>query len=384
MSENEELANALAESINDDSDQKVAYFLNDDESPTEIDRWVSTGSTVLDMKISNRIDGGLPVGKVCEFHGAQGSGKSLLATHVLANTQRAGGVPVLIDTEHSASSDFLETIGLKKESLVYISENRIEQIFKIIENLIVEVRERSDKNSDNFTTIVVDSVAGATTEKEMEEDYDKEGYNTDKAIVLSKSMRKLTRTFGNENVLIIFTNQIRANVGSGPFSPDYVVPGGKAIPFHSSVRIRMRDTSKIRDGTDIIGAELKPEIVKNRLAPPKRKVKLELKFESGIQDLDSIMQECKNHDIINHSGAGWHYITLKDENGERNIKWKKGGEDDKFSFQGKNFAKVFENDQEFREVVLEELKDEVLIDYEGNWVGNSNNDFEDGSSENED
>lgn len=381
MSENDKLADALAESINEQSDRKVAYFLDDEESPAEIEHWVSTGSTVLDMKIANRFDGGLPVGRICEVHGPQGSGKSLLAEHVLANTQRMGGVSVLIDTENAGNKDFLQTIGLEKDSLLYVSENRIEKIFSIIENIIVELRE---KDNDGFTTIVVDSVAGATTEKELEEDYDKEGYNTDKAIVLSKSMRKLTEMFGRENVLLIFTNQIRANVGGGPFSPDYVVPGGKAIPFHSSVRIRMRETSRVRDGSNTIGAELKPEVVKNRLAPPKRKARFELHFDSGIQDHDSILEECKNHDIVKHKGAGWYNILLEDDDGERSVKWQHPEEDGEFTFLGNNFSEKVQNDDPFRETIFEELKNEVLINYEDNWVENSDNDFDEDEEVEED
>lgn len=388
MSESDKLAKALADSLNSqEKGRKVAYFLNDEESPSEVKTWVSSGSTLLDMITSNRVDGGLPVGKICEIHGPEGSGKSLVAAHVLANTQEMGGVPVYIDTENAVNFDFLQTIGINPDDdFLYVSENRLERIFQIIETIITKVREKSKKGNDRFVTILVDSVAGATTENEVEGEYDKEGWNTDKAIVLSKAMRKLTNTFGREQVLLIFTNQIRSNIGGGMFGPKWTVPGGHAIPFHSSVRIRMRSTSKIREDTGtgkrVVGARLKPEIYKNRLAPPGRKCEFDLYFDSGIDDLGSIFDHLKNEKIIKHSGAGWYYMLERnEESGQYEDKYHLPGEEDPFKFRGTEWHNTLRDNPEFKAAVFSTISDVVLIDYETDWADRNNIEYIDNNSE---
>lgn len=393
MSENDKLAEAIADSVNSDSDRKVAYFLDEEDSPTEVEEWVSTGSTVLDLIISNRKEGGLPVGKIVEVFGPEGSGKSVLASHILANTQKMGGVPIYIDTENAVRFPFLRTIGVDTEdNFIYVSENRLENIFTIIENIIVEIRE-SDRDS-KFTTIVVDSIAGATTKKEFEEDYEKGGYNTDKAIVLSKALRKVTNMFGREQVLFVFTNQLRDNVGGGMFAPDYTTPGGRAVPHHSSVRIRMKNTSKIRAtgprGKQTVGAKLRPYVEKNRLAPPKQECEFDLYFDSGIDDISSIFEELKNINAAYHKGAGWYNLMLEDEDGEREVKWSHPEEDgdDPYTFRGTEFKETLMGDDVFREKVFEELHKGVLVDYEENWADTSDieyvsNDNGEGEAEDE-
>lgn len=213
MADSDELASTIKQSLNasGQTGRKVAFYMDDEDSPTEVEDFVSTGSTVLDALISNRRDGGVPVGKIVELHGPSGSGKSLLASHIIANTQNKGGIGVYIDTENAVDPNFLKVIGVRPdEGFLLVQEHRVEQVFNIIEKIISKVR---DNDPDKIVTIVVDSVAAMTTEKENEEDYDKEGFATDKAIVLSKSMRKLTNLLGREKILLLFTNQIRDNVG---------------------------------------------------------------------------------------------------------------------------------------------------------------------------
>jgi len=374
--ENDMLSEALANSLNKGSGEDVAYTGGEKESPSNIDHWVSTGSTILDMLVSNRVDGGLPVGKIVEIHGPQGSGKSLVAAHVLAHTQKMGGVPVYIDTENAVSFDFLEVIGIDQDKeFMYIPEHKLEKIFEIIEQIIAKVREKKSKNDDRFITILVDSIAGATTENEVSGEYDKDGYNTDKAIVLSKAMRKLTSTFGKEQVLLLFTNQVRMNVGGGPFAPEWNVPGGKAIPHHSSVRITMKRTSKIREkmpggGKEIVGARLKPKIKKNRLAPPKRECEFDLYFDKGIDDLGSIYDWLKGRGIIDSKRGGW--CTFKvygdDDSDKRNEKYSLPGEDEPFKFRSTEWHKTLRENPKFREKVFESVADSVIVDYEKGWA----------------
>ena len=180
----DELAGILATNLNKkfkSSNYKVAYFLEGDEdSPSEVSEWISTGSSMLDLAISNRPNGGLPVGRITEITGLEASGKSLLAAHVLANTQKKGGLAVYIDTENAISREFLTAIGVNLKDMLYVPLDTIEDIFDAIDSIIESVR-KTDKNK--IVTIVVDSVAGASTKIEMAADYDKDGYATSKALI---------------------------------------------------------------------------------------------------------------------------------------------------------------------------------------------------------
>ena len=171
----EDLASILADSLNkQNKDGRIAYFLNDGggDAPTNVKDWVSTGNALLDVAVSNRPYGGLPVGRIAEITGLEQSGKSLLSAHLLAETQKKGGVAVLIDTETAVNREFLEAIGVDISKLLYVSVDTVEGIFEACETIIEKVR-TGDKNK--LVTIVVDSVAAASTKKELEADYDKDG-----------------------------------------------------------------------------------------------------------------------------------------------------------------------------------------------------------------
>jgi recombination protein RecA len=226
----DELTGLLADSLNkkfSKTHHRVAYFLDGSEdSPTDVNDWVSTGSTVLDLAISNRPDGGLPVSKIVEITGLEQSGKSLLASHVIANTQKKDGIAVYIDTESSLNAQFLQAIGVDVEKMVYLPLETVEDIMEAIEDIILKVRE---KNPNKLVTIVVDSVAAATTKIESAADFEKDGYATQKAIILSKAMRKITNLIGKEKILLVFTNQLRQKMGAMPFADQYTTSGGKAL-----------------------------------------------------------------------------------------------------------------------------------------------------------
>ena len=191
MSKHDELADVIAGELNKQfKHQQVAYFLNNDDSPTDVAGWVSTGSSMLDIAISNRAYGGLAVGKITELNGLEGSGKSLLGAHTLANTQKQDGLAVYIDTESAVSREFLEAIGIDTKKMLYVQLETVEEIFEAIENIITKIRE-SDQNK--LVTILVDSLAAASTKVEMDADFEKDGWATSKAIIISKAMRKITQ-----------------------------------------------------------------------------------------------------------------------------------------------------------------------------------------------
>ena len=160
---------------------------------------------MLDLAISNRPNGGIAVGRITELNGLESSGKSLIGAHLLAETQKKGGVAVYIDTETAVSEDFLGVIGVDINKMLYLHLETVEDIFEAIEEIVTKVRE-SDK--DRLVTILVDSLAAATTKVELNADYDKDGWATSKAIVISKAMRKITQMIGRQRVALVFTNPV--------------------------------------------------------------------------------------------------------------------------------------------------------------------------------
>lgn len=373
MAKQENLTSAISRSINrktnKDDGRKVAFSLDDTESPSEVDHWISTGSTVLDLMLSNQEDGGLPTGKIATFYGDSGSGKTLIANHVLANCQQMGGLSVMIDTEAAADFQFMETIGLDPDGdFLYVQENRLERIFEYIETVIEKVKEADD--TDRPVAVVVDSIAGAVPENEYEGDYGKEGYNTDKAIVLSQAMRKITGLVNRENVLLLFTNQVRTDPGVMYGDPT-TTPGGKAVKFHSSIRVKMRKSKTIKENSEIVGAKIRPYITKNRLAPPYRDTNFDLYYNSGIDDYGSWWEPLKNADVISHASQGWYYIQDEDGNAFTKDDIPGSSGEDKYKTQEGRFKKKLHDDVEFRQMMYDRLVDAVTHEYEEGWVDRS-------------
>ena len=197
MSNKDELAGILAGELNKQfKSHQVAYFLDGaQQTPTDITDWVGTGSTLLDLAISNRPNGGLAAGRITEINGLEGTGKSLIGAHALASTQKKGGLAVYIDTESAVSSEFLRSIGVDTKSMMYIHLETVEDIFDAIETIVTKIRE---SDNDRLVTILVDSLAAASTKVEMDADFDKDGWATSKAIVLSKACLLYTSDAADE------------------------------------------------------------------------------------------------------------------------------------------------------------------------------------------
>ena len=277
------LNDILVESLNKKLGD-VAFILGKGDSPPETKEWLSTGSTILDTIISNDIDanGGIPVGKLVEISGEAASGKSLLSYMILKDCQDKGGIPVLIDTENAANEDFLRLIGLEfypEGSLVYIQVDSIEGVFKAIEDIIRRIRE-NDK--DKLCCIVWDSVAGTSTDAEIQGDYGDATIGL-AARLIGQGLRKIIRFIGTQRVSLVFLNQVRQKIGVF-FGDDTVTPGGKAIPFFAAVRMRLYSGGKVKAGKDVLGVGIRPKIIKNRMGPPHREADLKMYFNRGLID----------------------------------------------------------------------------------------------------
>ena len=350
-----DLADILAGELNKQSkDQKVAFFLNDDSAPTNVDGWVSTGCAMLDVAISNRPYGGLPVGRITEITGLEQSGKSLVSAHLLAETQKQGGVAVLIDTETAVSREFLEAIGVDVSKLLYVTADSVEQIFDFTETIIEKVRETS---KDKLVTIVVDSVAAASTTNELASDYKKDGYATDKAIIISKAMRKITNMIGRQKISLVFTNQLRQKMNA-MFGDPWTTSGGKALAFHASVRLRLKNMGQIKMKVNAkdktVGMKVRCQVVKNRMGPPLRSADFEIFFDRGIDNYGSWLGVMKDNKMVKQAGAWYTYVDT--ETGEE------------IKFQSKDFILMMGEKEELREQIYKKICEETILQYKGDTL----------------
>ena len=321
-----------------------------DQTPTDVTDWISTGSTILDLAVSNKPDGGLAAGRITEINGLEGSGKSLIGAHALASTQKKGGLAVYIDTESAVSSEFLQAIGIDTENMLYVHLETVEEIFDTIETIVAKIRE-SDK--DKLVTILVDSLAAASTKVEMDSDFDKDGWATAKAIVISKAMRKITQLIARQRVCLIFTNQLRQKLGV-MFGDPWTTSGGKALPFHSSTRIRLKNVGQIKDTKkNTIGIKIRAQVIKNRLGPPLRSADFSLYFDKGIDDFGSWLEVLKGHKLIKQAGA---WYTLEDQDGKEH------------KFQSKDFGSLMA-DEDTQKYIYDKICKASILKYDSGKLG---------------
>ena len=358
MSEKDELAGIIADELNKQfKHQKVAYFLEEDENPTDVTDFISTGSTILDLAIANRPNGGVAVGKITELNGLEGSGKSLIGSHLLSSTQKKDGIAVYIDTESAVSQEFLRAIGVDTKKMLYVHLETVEEIFDTIETIVTKIRE---SNKDKLVTILVDSLAAASTKVEMDADFDKDGWATAKAIIISKAMRKVTQMIARQKVALVFTNQLRQKLGV-MFGDPWTTSGGKALPFHSSTRVRFKNAGQIKDKkNNTIGIKIKGQVIKNRLGPPMRTAEFPLYFDKGIDNYGSWLTVMKEHKICKVGGSWYTLPHIDTETGEV-IK--------EYKFQSKDFEDLMNENSELKEFCYQQICEACILKYDSQELG---------------
>ena len=305
----------LIKSINKDHGSKIAYNLEHDVSPTHVKRWISTGSRQLDYIIANRRDGGLPEGRIVEIFGPPSIGKSHIAIQIARSTQQMGGIVVYIDTENATSVENLGLLGVDiTKRFVYVDTHCTEEVLSIAESTIMKAK-AMDK--DIPVTIIWDSVAASSPKAELIGDYDKETIGL-QARAISKGMRKITGVIANQKVLMICLNQIRTKIGVMYGDPT-TTPGGKAIPFHSSVRIKLGAGQRIENkDKEVVGINVSAKTIKNKVAAPFRTVNFEIHFGKGIKEHEQLFDVLRKHGsaeingkCIEVSGTGaWKNFTV--------------------------------------------------------------------------
>ena len=327
----DDFTNDLIQSLNKEHGTKVAYNLAYDVSPTHVKRWISTGCKQLDYIVANRENGGMPEGRIIEIFGPPSIGKSHLAIQIARSTQQMGGIVVYIDTENATSVENLGLLGVDiNKRFVYVDTHCTEEVLSIAESTIMKAK-AMDK--DVPITIVWDSVAATSPKAELVGDYDKDSIGL-QARAISKGMRKITGVIANQNVLFVILNQIRTKIGVMYGDPT-TTPGGKAIPFHSSVRIKLGAGQQIKDKKgNIIGINVSAKTIKNKVAPPFRTCNFEIHFGKGIfeheQTFDVLRRYCKDNGAVEYDGklvsidgtGAWKSLVVKGKNGKKGIEKK--------------------------------------------------------------
>lgn len=288
----EDFTASLIKELNKEAGDRIAYNLSTDTSPTHVKRWISTGSRLLDYIVSNKRNGGLPEGRIVEIFGGPGLGKSHLAAQICRSAQQMGGMAVYIDTENATSPENLGLLGVNIASrFVYVSEHCTEEVLSVAERTMIKARAMQ---KDVPVVIVWDSVAASSPKAELLGEYDDNSIGL-QARTISQGMRKITGAIGDNNVLFVILNQTRTKIGVLYGDPT-TTSGGKAIPFHSSVRIQLHGGQTIKNKYDeVVGIRVTAKTIKDKVAPPFRKVPFEIHFGYGIKEDEQIFDMLKDY-----------------------------------------------------------------------------------------
>ena len=318
---------------------------------SEIKYWVDSGSLLLNMILSNRPDGGWPCGRIVEVFGKESIGKSTLGYMAMANCQKAGGIAIYADIEKTGNKTFMKLLGVDLTKLIYTDIPEIEKLFEALEQNLRTIT-ASGRFKDKPIMIVVDSVTALQTDAEMESGYEfNMNTSMSKAKQLGKALKKITPFLAKANACLYFVNQIRDNVSG--YGTAWTVPGGKAIPFYSSIRVHLEGKTKIvvkdprlekeyedalqawknaggkksgiekpekpkatKENETTIGYEVAAYTIKNKTAPPDRRTAFRIIFSQGLFDEECWYDQCVKYGIVKVEGQYSTITTVPNDKGK--------------------------------------------------------------------
>jgi recombination protein RecA len=294
---------------------------------------ISTGSLGLDVALGI---GGLPKGRIVEIYGPESSGKTTLALHVVAESQKTGGTCAFVDAEHALDPVYAKKLGVNIDDLLISQPDAGEQALEIADTLV---------RSGAISVLVIDSVAALVPRAELEGDMG-DSHMGLQARLMSQALRKLTSSISKSNCLVIFINQIRQKIGIMFGNPE-TTSGGNALKFYASVRLDIRRIGAIKDKDDIIGNQTRVKVVKNKVAPPFRTVEFDIMYGEGISKNGEIVDLGVAAEIVEKSGSWFSYNEQRIGQGRENVK--------KFLAENTEIAKEIEDKIKGNTDLVEEI-----------------------------
>lgn len=349
----EDFSAELIKQINKEHNDKIAFNLGVEEAPTVVKHWISTGSKQLDYIISNTRNGGLPEGRIVEIQGPPSSGKSHIGFELAKSTQAHGGIVVYIDTENATSLDNLKQLGINvHKKFVFVQSGCTEEIFQVMESAIIKAKGMS---TDVPVTIIWDSVAASSPKAELEGDYDQNTIGL-QARVLGKGLRKITNLIGNKNVLLVLMNQQRMKVGVMYGDPT-TTPGGMAIPYACSVRLRISTGKPIEINGQTVGIAVTVKTIKNKISRPFREAEFEIHFGKGVREAEQLFDTLRSYCSNSKDGV---QTATKNLYLEGTSAWKTFKVIDRKTGEVEHEIKFYKNEFESKVLSVPQFKEYIL------------------------
>ncbi|MFB6272708.1 MAG: recombinase RecA [Salinibacter sp.] len=340
----EKALDLAVEQIQRDHGEGSIMRLSDDPN-TDVEA-IPTGSLALDNALGV---GGVPRGRITEIFGPESSGKTTLATHIVAEAQKLGGTCAFIDAEHAFDPNYAEQLGVDTDELLISQPDTGEQALNITDTLV---------RSGALDVIAIDSVSALVPQAELEGDMGDTHVGL-QARLMSQALRKLAGTINRTKTALIFINQIRMKIGVMFGNPE-TTSGGRALKFYSSVRLDIRRIGAVKDGQDVVGNRTRVKVKKNKVAPPFQEAEFDLIYGEGISSLGEIIDLGTEHDILQKRGSWYSY------------------EDETIAQGRENTKEWLEEHPEEREVIKSAIREEI-----GLGSGGEEEDEENQAAENE-
>ena len=316
---------------------------------------IPTGSINLDLALGVK---GVPRGRVIEVYGAESSGKTTIALHIVAEAQKNGGVAAFIDAEHALDPVYAKALGVDVEELLISQPDYGEQALEIADLLV---------RSNAVDIIVVDSVAALVPKVEIDGEMSDQQMGL-QARLMSKALRKLTATLNKSKTTMIFINQIRDKIGGFGFGPQTTTTGGKALKFYASVRMEVKRVGQVKQGDEVIGNETLVKITKNKVAPPFKEASFQIMYGKGISKVGEVLDIALDNDIVQKSGAWFSFGDIRLGQGKENVKTRLENEKELFEEIERKVLEIIEEDQNkisLNKKNLDDTSEEESVIYEG-------------------